>query len=198
MKKLALVLLAGFSFATVHAQFAFGIKGGANISNVNGSDVSGTNSLVGFNAGVYLKLPVTRHLSIQPEVDYSGQGFKETSGGITTTQHENYINVPVLLKYHFMGVFVETGPQAGFLMSAKASAQGVSVDDKASYNSADFSWVLGAGVKIPMTPISVDARYNFGLSNIINNGASGTDNSSVHNGSFQIGIMINLFSAPVR
>jgi len=199
MKKLAFVLLAGFSFATAHAQFAFGIKGGANISNVNGNDVSGTNSLVGFNAGVYLKLPMTRHLSIQPEVDYSGQGFKETGGGYETTQHDNYINVPVLLKYtHFTGVFIETGPQVGFLASAKVSSQGVSVDDKADYNSADFSWVLGVGVKIPATPISLDARYNFGLSNIINNGGGSSDNNSVHNGSFQIGVMIRLFRAPVR
>ena len=199
MKKLAFVLLAGFSFATAHAQFAFGIKGGANISNVNGNDVSGTNSLVGFNAGVYLKLPVTRRLSIQPEVLYSGQGFKQTGGGYTLTQNENYINVPVLLKYtHFTGVFIETGPQVGFLASARLTSQGVSATDKADYNSADFSWVLGVGVKIPATPVSLDARYNFGLSNIINNGAGGGDQNSVHNGSFQIGVMIRLFSAPVR
>jgi hypothetical protein len=197
MKKLALVLLAGFFFASAHAQFAFGIKGGANISNVNGSDVSGTNSLVGFNAGAYLKLPVTKHLAIQPELDYSGQGFKETSSGVTTTQHENYIDIPVLLKYHFAGLFVETGPQAGFLVSAKVSQQGVSVDDKASFNSAEFSWVFGAGVKIPMTPISLDARYNFGLSNVVNNSQT-PDNGSVHNGNFQIDVMINLFSAPIR
>jgi hypothetical protein len=198
MKKLALVLLAGFSFATAHAQFAFGLKGGANISNVNGSDVSGTNSLVGFNVGAYLKLPVTGHLAIQPELVYSGQGFKETTSGVTATQHENYINIPVLLKYHIMGVFVETGPQAGFLVSAKVSQQGVSIDDKASFNSADFSWVFGAGVKIPMTPISLDARYNLGLSNIINNGGSSSNSSTAHNGVFQIGIMVNLFSAPIR
>jgi hypothetical protein len=199
MKKLALVLLAGFFFATAHAQFAFGIKGGANISNVNGSDVTNINSVVGFNAGAYLKVPLTRHLSIQPEVVYSGQGFKETTSGVSTTQIESYVNVPVLLKYtHFTGVFIETGPQVGFLASAKASSQGVSVDDKPSFNSTDFSWVLGVGVKIPATPISLDARYNFGLANIINNGSSGADASSVHNGSFQIGIMIRLFSAPVR
>jgi hypothetical protein len=198
MKKLAFVLLAGFSFATAHAQFAFGIKGGANISNVNGSDVTNTNSVVGFNAGAYLKLPLTHHLSLQPEVLYSGQGFKQSSSGVTATYNENYINVPVLLKYtHFTGVFIETGPQVGFLASAKASAQGVSVDYKKYYNSSDFSWVIGVGVKIPATPISLDARYNFGLSNIENNAQTG-DNGNFHNGSFQIGIMIRLFSAPVR
>lgn len=197
MKKLAFVLLAGFSFATAHAQFAFGIKGGANFSNVNGSGVSGTNSLVGFNAGVFLKLPVTKHLAIQPEVDYSGQGFKATYGGVTATQHENYISIPVLLKYHVAGVFIETGPQAGILASAKVSQQGISADDKGNFNSADFSWVFGAGFKIPMTPISLDARYNFGLSNIANNSGS-SDNSTVHNGVFQIAVMINLFSAPIK
>jgi hypothetical protein len=202
MKKLALVLLAGFFFASAHAQLAFGIKGGANISNVNGSGVSGTNSLVGFNAGIFLKLPVASHLAIQPELFYSGQGFKVSSGGITTSEHENYINIPVLLKAHFAGVFIETGPQVGFLVTAKANTQGVSFDNKSSFNSADFAWVAGAGVKIPMTPISLDARYSFGLSNIINNSGNnnsgGSGNGTVHNGSFQIGIMINLFSAPVK
>jgi hypothetical protein len=199
MKKLALVLLAGLSFATAHAQFAFGIKGGANISNVNSGQFTGTNSLVGFNAGAYLKLPLGHGLSIQPEVFYSSQGFKQSDGGAgTATYTEGYINVPVLLKYtHVTGVFIETGPQIGFLASAKASAQGVSVDWKKDLNSSDFSWVVGIGVKIPATPISLDARYNFGLSNIDNNSVTG-DNYTVHNGSFQIGVMIRLFSAPVK
>jgi hypothetical protein len=197
MKKLALVLLAGFSFASVHAQFAFGIKGGANISNVNSSGFSGTNSLVGFNAGAYLKVPLGHGLSLQPEVVYSSQGFKQSDGaGGTATYTQGYVNVPVLLKYtHVTGVFIETGPQIGFLASAKASDQGVSVDWKKDLNSSDFSWVVGVGVKIPATPISLDARYNFGLSNIDNKSETG-DNFTVHNGSFQIGIMIRLFSAP--
>jgi hypothetical protein len=198
MKKLALVLLAGFFFASAHAQFAFGIKGGANISNVNGSDVSGltTSSVVGFNAGAYLKVPLRHGLSLQPEVVYSSQGFKQTSNGVTGTYTEGYVNVPVLLKYtHFTGVFIETGPQIGFLASAKLSADGNSADWKKYYNSSDVSWVIGVGVKIPATPISLDARYNFGLSNIDNNSQTG-DNGSLHNGSFQIGIMIRLFSGP--
>ncbi|HET6255099.1 MAG TPA: porin family protein [Puia sp.] len=200
MKKLALVVLAGFAFATAHAQLAFGIKGGANISNINGSGVSGTNSLVGFNAGVYLHLPLAHHLSLQPEVMYSGQGFKVSSGGLTTDEHENYINVPVLLKYtHVTGLFIETGPQIGFLATAKAVTNGTDFNNKSSFNSADFSWVLGVGLKVPATPVSIDARYNFGVSNILtNNGSSGESSNSVHNGSFQIGIMVRLFSAPGR
>jgi Outer membrane protein beta-barrel domain len=199
MKKLALVFLAGMSIATAaNAQFQFGIKAGANFSTVNGSDVSGASTLTDFNGGVYFKLPLTHHLSIQPELLYSGQGFEDNSGGVTEKQHFNYFNIPVLLKYtHFSGLFVETGPQFGVLTSANFKADGVSADDKSDFNTADFSWVVGVGFKIPTTPLSIDARYNFGISNIENSGQSG-DNGSIRNGSFQIGLMLKLFSAPVR
>jgi hypothetical protein len=199
MKKLALVFLAGMSIATAaNAQFQFGIKAGANFSTVNGSDVAGASTVTGFNGGVYFKLPITGHLSIQPELLYSGQGFGDNDGTVDAKQHFNYFNIPVLLKYtHFSGLFVETGPQAGVLTSANYKADGVSTDDKSYYHSADFSWVVGVGFKIPTTPLSIDARYNFGLSNIEN--TSGTGNTgSVRNGSFQIGLMLKLFSVPVR
>jgi hypothetical protein len=199
MKKLALVFLAGMSIATAaKAQFQFGVKAGANFSTVNGSDVSGAGTVTGFNGGVYFKLPLTGHLSIQPELLYSGQGFEDNSGGVDAKQHFNYFNIPFLLKYtHFSGLFVETGPQAGILTSANYKAEGVSTDDKSYYHSADFSWIVGVGFKIPTTPLSIDARYNFGLSNIENtSGTGGT--GTIRNGSFQIGLMLKLFSAPGR
>lgn len=199
MKKLALVFLAGMSIATAaNAQFQFGIKAGANFSTVNGSDVSGAGTLTDFNGGAYFKLPVTRHLAIQPELLYSWQGYEDNSGGLDAKQHFNYFNIPVLLKYtHFSGLFVETGPQFGVLTSANYKADGVSTDDKSYFNSADFSWIVGVGFKIPTTPLSIDARYNFGISNIENTSGTG-GNGSVRNGSFQIGLMLKLFSVPVR
>jgi hypothetical protein len=204
MKKLALLIVAGTFFATANAQFAFGIKAGANFSNVNGDGLDGvsTSTLTGFNGGFYVKLPLGHGFAIQPELLYSGQGFKTDVSDVTVTQHENYINFPILLKYtHFTGIFLETGPQFGFLMTANEKAQGVSEDDKNNFNSADVAWVFGAGFKIPTTHLSVDARYNLGISNIASNsnvgGSSGSSNA-VHNGVFQIGLMYTLFSAPIR
>ncbi len=196
MKKLALVFLAGMSIATAaHAQFQFGVKAGANFSSVNGNATSDVSTLAGFNGGVYFKLPVVGHWSIQPELLYSGQGFEDNSGGFTSKQHFNYFNIPLLLKYtHFSGLFLETGPQFGVLTSANVKGDNISVDDKSYYHSADFSWVVGIGFKIPTTPLSIDARYDFGISNIQDN----TTNGTVRNGSFQIGLMVKLFSAPIR
>lgn len=193
MRRLALILLSGFSFAAAHAQVAFGVKGGLNISNVNGSDASGTSSLVGFNAGAYLTIPVAPQFSFQPEVFYSAEGFKQSIGGYASTQRQTYLDVPILVKYSFSGAFLESGPQAGFLMNAKLTSSGISDNNKGDLHPAEFSWVLGAGIKIPMTPISVDARYDFGLSNVYNTDQT-ANNGSIHNGSFEIDVMILLFS----
>jgi Outer membrane protein beta-barrel domain len=195
MKKLAFLFLAGISVVNANAQFQFGVKAGANFSNLTGSDVQDAKTLVSVNAGVFAKLPVTRTVSIQPELVYSGQGAKYNDGTITASQHINYFNIPVLFKYHnFSGFFLETGPQVGFLLSASAKESGISEDDKNGFKSVDFSWVFGVGYKIPTTRLSLDLRYNLGISNIVSNNDQNTDNSSAHNGIFQLGLMYVLFS----
>ncbi len=74
-----------------------------------------------FNAGAFVALPLFNEFSLQPEVVYSGQGSKFSESGFTGTVNANYVNVPVLFKYNNpTGFFAETGPQLGFLMSAKA------------------------------------------------------------------------------
>ena len=206
MKKLALLILAGSFFATANAQFAFGIKAGANFSNATGDGLTGlnTSTLAGFNGGVFFKVPVTGHLAIQPELVYSGQGFKGTSSAFsgTGTFTENYINIPVLLKYRFpMGLFIETGPQLGFLMSANAKINGASASDKSTFTSTDIDWAVGAGFHIPTTKLAVDLRYNIGIANVASsstNGGYGSSSNTIHNNVFQFGLMYTLFSAPVR
>jgi hypothetical protein len=193
MKKLALILFAGISFATAHAQFQFGVKGGLNLANL--SDVQGVswNTQFSFNGGIFLKLPVAPHVSIQPELVYSGQGASSDNGGSTASEHINYVNLPILLKLSSRtGFYFETGPQFGFLVSAHETYQGVTNDVKSSFKSNDYSWVFGIGAKIPMTRVGVDLRYNVGMSNIIN--YQGADGPSVRNGVWQLGITYVLFS----
>ncbi len=115
MKKLALVFLAGISFATSNAQFQFGVKAGANFSTFTGDNVEGAKTLTGFNGGVYAKLPVTHTISVQPELVYSGQGAKADESGISLSEHANYFNIPVLLKYHnFTGFLSRLVPNWAF------------------------------------------------------------------------------------
>jgi hypothetical protein len=95
----------------------------------------------------------------------------------------NYINVPVLLQYMFdQGFRLETGPQVGFLVTAKRKTGNIEVDRAAAYSSVDFSWAFGAGYLFPCG-LGVDARYNLGINDI--------DESSIYetrNRVFQAGL----------
>lgn len=205
MKKLVLVLIAGVSFAAAHAQIQFGVKAGANLSTFTGNDAQGASSLAGFNGGVYANIPIAKSFSFSPELIYSGKGAKYDATTYTSefTVHANYLDIPLLVKYtHSSGFNVETGPQVGFLLSAKAKSQGVSVDDKSAFKSTEFAWDFGIGYDLKSIPVGIEFRYNLGLSNIENtdnNSNSGSGNATstgtAHNSVFQLGLRYTLFGA---
>jgi outer membrane protein with beta-barrel domain len=195
MKKSALVFLAVISFAGAKAQFQFGVKAGANFATLSGSDVANTQTLVNFNGGVFAKLPFDRRWSLQPELVYSGQGTKADLNSITVSEHVNFLNIPILLKYsHGSGFYLETGPQAGFLLAAHETLQQTTTDVKSFYKSSDWSWVFGVGYKIPITHLGIDLRYNAGLTNIEDSQHTGS-NGTIRNNVWQLGLTYVLFSS---
>lgn len=209
MKRLLVVLIAGVSFTVAnaqgHGQLQFGIKGGLNLSTItvsNGFNGYSYSTLPNFNAGVFLKVPVVRYFSVQPELYYSGQGFKADDGsGGTYSEHVNYLQIPLLGKFTTRsGFFLETGPQLGLKLNAKDKENGISNDVSSAYNNADFSWVFGAGFKIPMAPVAFDLRYNVGITNVANDSYYGNSYGQygVRNGVFQLDLMFILWHAPTR
>jgi hypothetical protein len=181
MKK---TLFAVFCFCLiqgVRAQWRFGVKAGYNLSNisVSGNNVASSFSTIsGFNVGLLVKIPLCHHFSLQPEMMYSGQGASLTD---TSAQlRYNYINVPVLLKYqHASGLFAETGPQLGFLVSANITGNGKDADVTSNTQPSDFSWIFGIGYKVPKKRMGADLRYNLGFSNIAGNDNPATFKNSV-------------------
>ena len=187
MKKIlvaAFLLAAGLT--TVNAQTAqLGIKAGINSSGFRGGDAKGSESIGDFNAGFFLHLPVTKTFSIQPELQYSGQGAKGDENGISVKTKLGYMNLPVLAKYISPGgFFAQTGPQAGVLLTAKAKAGNTAkVDVLDAFNKFDFSWVVGAGLHTKLN-LDVDVRYNLGLSKLVKD-----SDAKVYNSVFQVGLM---------
>ena len=197
-KKLVLLLLVSCSLLTANAQIQFGVKGGVNFSNVS---VSGDNSgssygtQTGIHVGALVSIPAFSSFTVQPEIVYSTQGSKITNSGQSGNYDFGYINVPVLLKYNTsVGFYAETGPQLSFLMSAKASGGGTSVDIKSETSSTDFGWAFGIGYLLPVN-LGIDARYNLGLSNLAkDSGGSG----SIKNGVIQIGVFYLFGEGPKK
>jgi Outer membrane protein beta-barrel domain len=188
MKRMVLVLLSSAVCAFAGAQVQFGVKAGYNLANVTISPAqSGFSSKSDFSAGILASVPLFSGCSLQPEVMYSGQGTSFSDTLTTGKLNYGYLNVPVLFKYqHASGLFAETGPQIGFLLSAKEKASGQTVDVKSSSQTTDFSWAFGVGYKIPKINIGVDARYNLGLTNQVKGAAS--SEGTVKNSVFQFGV----------
>jgi hypothetical protein len=176
MKKILLIAVCtGLSYLS-NAQIKFGVKGGSNLSSVGGKDASGASSLFGFHGGLLANIPLKNAFSLQPELFYSAEGSKmkvETNGDgdqvveTTAKVHLNYLNLPVLLQYHHTsGLLVQTGPQLGYLLSAKLKVAGQSTDLKDDFKKTDLSWVLGIGYVISGGKLGFDLRYNLGVTKL--------------------------------
>ena len=186
MKKISLFALSLFFTASLFAQDAkFGLKAGLNVSTLSNTNGSEYGSKLGFNAGALAHIHLSPSWSLQPEVLYSGQGTKYTVGTTEHTLGLGYINIPFQLQYNFNNGFrVQTGPQVGFLtnVSDKVNDAETGIFTSDDFKSTDFSWTAGLGY-LTYSGFGVDARYNFGISDINDGGLN-----RLRNNVFQVGL----------
>lgn len=151
-----------------------GLKLGLNLANqtISSSEIGGFTVSPSFrpsiHAGGYLTAMLSEKFGVQPEILYSGQGYKQNGG----TMAVNYITVPVLVRYNFTELFsIHAGPQIGVLMSAKAKSDGGEDEDVKEYlKSTDIGAAIGVGIDLPMG-LNFGARFVKGFSNIIDEGS---------------------------
>lgn len=181
---LSLGLLASISFAAQAQSIKYGVKAGASLTTLTGSDSDGAKNKFGFNGGVLANFGINDLFSIQPEVLYSMKGAKVD--GTDAHLNLNYIDVPVLVKVATgaTGLFFELGPQVGFLASAKAKNNSVSVDVKDNAKNVDFGYAAGLGFQAASGPM-VGLRYNGGFTSIGKNN-NGYTSSDAKNSAFQL------------
>ena len=166
---LALAVLLAVSF-TAQAQVKIGLKGGLNSSTLNG-DNSGLESKLSFHAGAMVRLNLLV-FKLQPELLYTRWGAQLEDNSDDKLLLE-YVQIPVMFQKSFLDIaYVEAGPYLGLLVGA--DADGTDVSD--SYNSTDFGAAVGAGVNLKV--ITINARYNFGISNIWDGGGDITQRNS--------------------
>lgn len=176
------VMIVGLCFAaSAQAQgIEIGAKGGLNVSNVGGDDVSNNNALIRMHLGGYVDIAITDKFSFQPELVYSQQGANFEVGPLETDLEVHYINIPVMAKYSVVEMFyLEAGPQLGILVDDNFGGG----DD---LESTDFGLGFGLGVELPIK-VGFNARYNLGLTDV-------TPNSNIQNRVFQIGVTYSFVS----
>jgi hypothetical protein len=151
----------------------FGLKGGVNIASFKIEPEFNSDSRVGFHLGMLTHIHLSDHFAAQPELMISSQGADYGNDG---KDKFSYVNIPILVQYMFgPGFRVETGPQIGFLASAKSEQNDDDdIDIKDNFKTVDFSWAFGAGY-LGNSGLGLDVRYNLGI-NDIEKGADETSN----------------------
>ena len=106
--------------------FAFGVKAGANYSNV--WDEQGQNftakPIYGFAGGVFMGIPIGKFLGFQPEVLFSQKGLQGTGtlegATYSFTRTTSYLDIPLQLQVKpFEFLTIVAGPQYSYLMHEK-------------------------------------------------------------------------------
>lgn len=138
---------------------------------------------LGFIGGVEGAYQISNRVGVSVGVLYDMQGAKfeqqlyGSTASVSSTTDLNTLNIPVLCNvYVWKGLAVKAGVQPEIVLSAKVGDK----DVKSGYSSTNVSIPVGASYDFPFG-LTVDARYNIGLTNVWKG-----DESSASNMAFQI------------
>ena len=177
MKKLFLAVVAMMVSAATFAQNEVGQltiqpKVGVNIANI--TDADDADPRIGLAAGAEFEYGLTDNIGLSAGVLYSMQGVKTTIIDDDCTWKLDFLNVPILANFYVAkGFAVKLGVQPGFKLSSKAKAKGsgASVElDVDGIKSVDLS--IPVGVSYQYQNIVFDARYNWGVTKIVDDADS--------------------------
>ncbi len=191
---LILFVLLTAGWPATYAQMTVGGKAGLNVSTITdvtmtpmdksteGLDIDYEYRL-GMHIGGYAHYRFSSTFGLQTELLYSQMGYKETIpvtdyGGkayanATAKGLLHYLTLPVLLRFTVprTGLFLEAGPQAGFLLGNKLSFSAdiseeingnISKKGGIDAQTFDLSAVAGIGYRMN-NGLSVSARYIHGF-----------------------------------
>jgi len=178
MKKLLMAVAALMVTLSVNAQGAGSMfikpMAGGTLTTLVG-DVEDAKMKLGLVGGAEFGYHISDPFAITAGLLYTMQGATDKETDIKSNL--DYLNIPVMANYYVApGLALKAGLQLGILARAKASYDGDSYDIKKHYNSIDFS--IPVGLSYEISDFVIDARYNFGLSNIAD---SEGDDVSVRN-----------------
>ncbi|MBB6369924.1 porin family protein [Chryseobacterium shigense] len=222
MKKLILGLaLAGSLLVNAQEKtkasspVTFGVKAGLNASTLSKADEYDNDQRIkpGFNAGIFVNIPVAEKFSVQPELLFNQVGSKTEERDefyINSDRYRrevdykktlNYLSVPVMVQYNILPqLYVEAGPEFGFLLGGKnkgditmtRNSGNTTVTETSNfsdkivkdlYNTFNFGIGIGAGYYFTQN-FGVTARFTAGITDIYKHNSG----DAIRNNVFQVGV----------
>lgn len=201
MKKMrlsALVVMLAI-VASASAQVGLGIKGGVNMSNFYGDELSDKNAKIGFHVGIAADYEFMPNMAIQSGLFFVTKGAKYSGSllGVTgdVIMNPMYLQVPVHFAYKMDAtpgtrIVFHAGPYVAYGVAGKSKlklsagdksteSDGVAIfGDKGSMKPFDAG--LGLGVGAEFGPILVDLGWDMGLVNVAKAEKANTKNQNAY------------------
>lgn len=156
------------------AQFRVGVRAGVAVNSLHASEKTfASSNRTGFTGGLSCEFTVpVIGLGFDASVLYARRAVEFTENSQTVSKNNDYINIPVNLKYKFglpvvgkiITPFITTGPDFSFLVTGR------NLNGALRQRKFDTAWTVGAGVQL-LSHLQIAANYGFGL----NNQVSGKD-----------------------
>lgn len=166
-----LTMVASSASAQLLPSFQFGIKGGANFSNIKDIDLK-SSSRTGYLVGAWARLGGAG-LHFQPELYVTSKGAELNDAGNVNRIEFTTLDLPLLLGTRIglgpIAARVQVGPVVSFVMNKNDSfIDNVdAVGDFKSYKDQTISLTGGLGVDI--MKLRADLRYEHGVSDVFKN-----------------------------
>lgn len=182
MKKIILftcmMLTAGVAAMAQLPNFTLGIKGGANFSKLKTKeDLTDENSIAGYHVGIFTRLGGAG-MYLQPELYLGSKGSKfikveDTSGNEVEASGKvrfTTLDLPVLLGTKIgpskLNLRFMAGPVISFVVDENTTFDSAYRDISDFDNYKKQNWAYQAGAGVDVGNLTVDLRYEGGLSNI--------------------------------
>ncbi|MBP9507747.1 MAG: PorT family protein [Bacteroides sp.] len=188
---IAIGLPASAQIGELRQNFAIGVNGGVNYSNVSFQPTIKQNGLLGATGGITARYISEKYFAmicgVQVELNYAQRGWDEKFDQLdddrSYSRTMNYLEIPFLAHLAFgkdrgAQFFLNLGPQMGFLLSDKEETAGTWKKEqldrepygKKIQNNFDYGIVGGAGLEIRTKAgnFLIEGRYYFGLADFYN------------------------------
>lgn len=193
--KLSLLVLALLAVTLTQAQgLHFGIKGGANLTKVDGKAMTDEFNY-GYQLGGFAELGLGKKWFIQPEVMWTeyrtrtADDFEDiinfpANGSNRQEVKLNYLAIPITLNYRLLDWFsLHAGPQFGVLLNQDKN---LLQNGRDAFNAGVVSLVGGA--QLNFGGFHITGRYFTNINDI----NSGDVNEAWKNKGFQVGVGIRI------
>jgi hypothetical protein len=173
-----------FSFPVFSQNTHFGIRAGAGLANIGGSNLDAKEAfrtIIGYHGGLYANVAIDEKFSIEPGARYAVRGTSfEFALNTDDIRRNSYLDIPVLVRYRANEIFdVFAGPQASFFLN---SVQTIKIFDNKEvnkggdlndvWNKFDMGAVIGFAAYLP-AGLHIQFSYELGMINVFQDAVSG-------------------------